>query len=76
MTIYPNPNNGTFYVDVESPINGTIEIMTLQNQIIFELEITCAETLYKIALKQYSKGPYIVKIKNSDLEEQQQITIN
>ncbi|MBA2612877.1 MAG: T9SS type A sorting domain-containing protein [Bacteroidetes bacterium] len=66
IEIYPNPNNGEFYIDLpQNSVGGSVEIFNSVNQLI---KYTKIETqLQKINIHEFAKGFYIVKIKNKNM---------
>jgi photosystem II stability/assembly factor-like uncharacterized protein len=73
LTIYPNPNNGTFYFslkDTNSKIQ--VEIYNLSGQKVYEASNMEKQTSNEINFNQQSKGVYLIKIndgKNSYSEK-------
>jgi hypothetical protein len=55
LTVIPNPNNGSFWVNFEA--TGTAEIYNLQGIKIFEKEVNCPQ---QIELQYLPKGIYIL----------------
>lgn len=60
ITIYPNPNNGNFTINIDNTKNANIEIYNISGQLI--LQKTLLDNTTKIDLTKYSKGMYFVKI--------------
>lgn len=65
LSIYPNPNNGEFYLDVKSITNGEyrLEIYNAVGQLVKSNSFNTASE-NKISIPE-SKGVYIVKLKNN-----------
>lgn len=61
IKIYPNPNNGVFYIDSKND-NETLEIANIYGQTILNTELNSGKT--KIDLSSYSHGIYIYKLSN------------
>lgn len=64
MDIYPNPNNGNFFVEITIPdknefLNGEIEVYTLQGNLIFKGRVTAEQT--QLDLSKESGGMYVVR---------------
>lgn len=64
VTIYPNPNNGSFTISIENSKNTVIEIYTISGQLILQKSIIQNST--KINLTKHLKGMYFVKIENDN----------
>ncbi|MBW6482564.1 MAG: T9SS type A sorting domain-containing protein [Vicingaceae bacterium] len=62
--IYPNPNNGSFIIDVGNIENATIEIYNISGQLILKENFWKSNT--PINLKENSKGIYFVKIETEN----------
>ncbi|MCC7331228.1 MAG: T9SS type A sorting domain-containing protein [Flavobacteriales bacterium] len=60
FSIYPNPNNGNFTIDVGNFENVTIEIYNISGQLI--LKELLLKSITPINLKENPKGVYFVKI--------------
>jgi len=56
LTLYPNPNNGLFKVNI--PEKGIIKIMDLQGKLLFSLQLE--EGLWEANLKHLAKGNYLL----------------
>ncbi|MBA3827523.1 MAG: T9SS type A sorting domain-containing protein [Taibaiella sp.] len=64
ISIYPNPNNGTFYVAINNgqKIN-IIEVYNSLGQTVYNVDIDLYATKYKIDFSNYSAGVYMLRIK-------------
>lgn len=62
--IYPNPTNGTFYIDYDTAINGSVDIEVFDaiGKLILTQSSTTNHT--NISLEHFSKGIYHVRLKN------------
>jgi hypothetical protein len=60
VNIFPNPNNGSFTIDLENTENAVVKIYIISGQLI--LQKILAENTTKIDLTKHSKGMYLVKI--------------
>ena len=62
--IYPNPNNGSFFINLsQSNSDFNIEVISVNGQIVFTNNYTSAEN--KIKIENLSQGMYFVKVTNS-----------
>lgn len=64
FSIFPNPNNGSFTINVGSFENVTIEVYNISGQLI--LKETVLKSITPINLKENSKGIYFIKIKTDN----------
>jgi photosystem II stability/assembly factor-like uncharacterized protein len=63
ITIYPNPNNGTFYFSIkDSDSKVKVEIFTLLGQKVFEVNNLEMQPQNQINFAPQAKGIYLVKI--------------
>jgi len=62
--VAPNPNNGSFTIDVGNIENATIEIYNISGQLI--LKEALLESITPINLKQNPKGIYFVKVETKN----------
>lgn len=68
FSVYPNPNNGRFYIETENheQVNLSLTIMNISGQIIYKSELYDKnDNVYEVDLSHYSRGIYFV-ILNSD----------
>ena len=63
ITIFPNPNNGNFNLDVEKLKVESVEVFDLQGRLFFQKIITDNQPLISIKLKYANRGIYLVKVK-------------
>jgi len=61
FNVYPNPNNGAFYID--APYNANYSVLNAAGQIISEGQTQAGQT--QINLNNYSNGLYMVRISTS-----------
>jgi Secretion system C-terminal sorting domain len=64
ITVYPNPNNGLFTIELMDVENTTIEIYNIAGQLVLQKKST--RNLTKINLTKHSKGMYFVKVKTGN----------
>lgn len=73
VTVYPNPNNGVFYVSVEDLQQGaTVMVSDLAGKTIYQQELT--DNLTNIVLESVS-GTYIVTVRNGNQTINQRMII-
>jgi hypothetical protein len=60
-TIYPNPGNGIFTIQSETPISQ-IEVVALTGSVVYRAEIK--ETIHQINLSHLEQGVYFIRIKD------------
>ncbi|MFM9945143.1 MAG: PKD domain-containing protein [Bacteroidia bacterium] len=73
--IYPNPNRGTFTVDIEDPKSDiAIAIYNLMGELVKSIETNPLKSTYSVDLSM-ANGIYIVKITNGGLVSNQKISI-
>jgi hypothetical protein len=60
FSIYPNPNNGSFTIDIENLNEANLVIYNLSGQIVLQKKLT--QNLTSIDLTMFSKGMYFVKV--------------
>jgi hypothetical protein len=78
LNIYPNPNHGTFNIDVKylksSSLN--IEIINSQGQVVYQSYITNIENFQNnLDISNFSKGIYLLKINNGGLIQTKKIIV-
>ena len=69
LSIYPNPNNGTFTLDVNtsSDLNGTITITTIDGKLVYKDVISGNGLITKsINISDLSNGIYYLKLETND----------
>jgi len=64
VSIYPNPNNGVFNVDVNITKNSVIQVYNISGQLI--LQKTLTKNITQVNLTEYSKGMYFVKVETDN----------
>ena len=62
VTIYPNPSYDIFTVEIEAPIHGELQILSLNGQVIHSR--TIRSTSEQIDLSNYAKGIYFVTVRS------------
>jgi len=77
LHIYPNPNSGSFYVELTPNHKKTIlEVIDIYGKIVYQTEYTNIATVKeKIDLSTLSKGVYIVQVTTEDSRETKRISI-
>jgi hypothetical protein len=61
LSIYPNPNNGVFNIEIKDIGKTTIEIYNISGQLILQKSLN--QNISKISLSNYPKGMYFIKVK-------------
>ena len=61
--LYPNPNSGVFYLDLEQ--KASITLFTFQGELIFTKELNSG--LNAVTISELENGIYVIKIKSGDL---------
>ena len=64
INVYPNPNNGSFTINIKDIENATIEIYNISGQLI--LKEALLESITPINLKENPKGIYFVKVETDN----------
>ena len=62
--VIPNPNNGSFAIDVDNIENATIEIYNISGQLV--LKEALSKNITPINLKEHQKGIYFVKVETNN----------
>ena len=62
-SVYPNPNDGVFYLKAAG--KGSVEIYTMNGQVVKRVEIP-AEGVYTVDMRNRAKGMYIVRFINAE----------
>lgn len=76
LNVYPNPTNGTLYIDLSLSENETtIQICSLNGQVIYSTN-QHTKSVYAIELSDLSSGVYICKVQNQKMNWQQLIVVN
>ena len=65
IRIYPNPNTGSFTIEIENPANDvSIEIFKLLGKLVKTVETSASKSIYEIDLNS-ARGMYWVRVKNA-----------
>jgi len=72
FSIYPNPSNGIFYIDVKEPQDAEIQIFSLVGKLLYEKKF---ETTNIIPIEFYQKGLYLINIKSDKMNTTSKIII-
>jgi surface protein len=64
ISIYPNPTNTSFIIDLEYTIQGELEIHNLNGQLIHRQPIT--STSEQIDMTPYPKGIYVISVRSDE----------
>jgi polyhydroxybutyrate depolymerase len=62
ITVYPNPSNGTFTIDIDNYDNTNFQLLNVLGTVVYEGKIV--EKTTKLNLNNLTKGIYIFKISN------------
>ncbi len=80
VSIYPNPNQGSFWIEFEAEKNGNTEIMVhdIMGKTIFENTQPSQMGLNKIELKHPNliPGIYVLKLKYNGAEQSKRLVVN
>ncbi|UKN01771.1 T9SS type A sorting domain-containing protein [Paracrocinitomix mangrovi] len=60
VAVYPNPTNGTVFVEVNAIPNGTIQLIDINGRVIIEKAIVTEKTV--LGLDAFANGIYFVKV--------------
>ena len=61
LVLAPNPNNGSFVLDLKVPTTGSIQIIDLNGRIVYEKTFK-NEVKFEIDIQERPKGIYVVKV--------------
>lgn len=76
LSVYPNPNNGEFTVQVPSNLaEGTMSVMDLNGRVVIEEAFNNTSNGIEINVKGVENGMYIVRIATNDAQYQTQIVV-
>ncbi|MCB0700699.1 MAG: T9SS type A sorting domain-containing protein [Chitinophagaceae bacterium] len=78
VTMYPNPNTGSFTISVSST-NSTvsnIEVMDIMGKVVYSEDITKSSKTHDISIPNIPTGVYSVKISVDDLTEIKRLVIS
>ncbi|MCC7333439.1 MAG: T9SS type A sorting domain-containing protein [Flavobacteriales bacterium] len=64
INIYPNPNRGSFSIDLDNTENTIIKIYNISGQLILQKKLT--QNITKIDISYYPKGIYFVKLETDN----------
>ena len=71
--IFPNPNNGSFTIELENPeMNAAIEVFDLLGKLVKKVERVGKVTLVALDV---ASGIYLVKVKNGELVWNQKMVL-
>jgi len=66
VRIYPNPNSGTFYLEMGHIERGICEILTAHGKVVYTLLLDEPGETRKISLPHLNKGIYILRIRSDN----------
>lgn len=64
VSVYPNPNNGAFTVELNNNLNKTIEVIDVTGRIVLATQTTNATT--EVNISALSNGVYYIKVKSEN----------
>ena len=67
VSVYPNPNNGSFTVELNNGLNKTIEVVDVTGRVVFTANTNSATS--NINIQDLSNGVYYIKVKSDNLTE-------
>ena len=73
VSIYPNPNNGQFVIDLQNADNAQIEVLTISGQVIYSKQTNDMHNV--IDLSNFDKGIYFVHIRGNKLSGVKKVII-
>ncbi len=73
VSIYPNPNNGQFVIDLQNADNAQIEVLTISGQVIYSKQTNDMHNV--IDLSNFDKGIYFVHIRGNKLSGVKKVVI-
>ncbi|MCK5788355.1 MAG: T9SS type A sorting domain-containing protein, partial [Chlamydiia bacterium] len=67
VKLYPNPNNGEFFIDIQGMDNANITILNSVGSLVYqENNITTDNSMKQINLSQQAEGIYMIIVENND----------
>lgn len=76
MTVYPNPTNGVFTVDLNTTVDhATLSIVDLQGKVCYTAEIDNGTSSKTIDASQLENGVYILSIETNEFQTKTQIVV-
>lgn len=79
VTVFPNPSQGHFNVEIASGITGTvnIQVINIEGQVVLEktIQSNAGKSVEKMDMSTQAKGVYQIVIRSKDGEWKQKITI-
>ena len=72
VSLYPNPSNGKFFLNLKEPKEVEIQIFSLVGKLLFEKKF---ETTNIIPIEFYQKGLYLINIKSDKMNTTSKIII-
>ena len=66
LSVYPNPNNGEFYINLSEYENAFVSLFDLNGRKIYEYFVDQNPGLMKIKMKPGEKGLYLLKVTSSN----------
>lgn len=76
LTVYPNPNAGKFYIELNSPKSTTtsVELFNVSGELVHKCVIEWNKTKL-IDLEHAQPGNYTLRLKNNKVDIRQQVLI-
>ena len=65
VSVYPNPNDGEFYVDFEEASNTQIKVTDVNGKVVFSMN-NVNNTTVKIDIRELQSGIYFVEVRNDN----------
>ncbi len=75
VNLYPNPNNGTFYVDIQGVEDANIYIYNATGKLVYQEQPTMDNSIKQINLNNASEGVYFMVIANKTQKVMKKIVI-
>jgi len=68
ITLYPNPANSDFSVELKGIENARIEIYNLMGSMVYDVRTKTRENIYRISDHNLTPGVYLIRVIGSSLE--------
>ncbi|HTX87598.1 MAG TPA: YCF48-related protein [Bacteroidales bacterium] len=66
ITVFPNPNDGKFYFELNGQTDGEIEVYSLNGKLIYKSELFLNQRPYMVDLRPCKPGIYFLRIRVHD----------
>lgn len=75
LNVYPNPSTGLFTVSLNTPADGTLEVLDVLGKKVHALRLNAGTATYNVDLSGFAKGIYVLDINAGGRKETRKIVL-